>query len=64
MFDHVAYSKIYYREYYQRNKSTILLRVKNNYSIKKNSVYKPKINDDVIPTENNKKYVSSIIVKF
>jgi hypothetical protein len=64
MFDHVAYSKIYYREYYQKNKLAILLRVKNNYNIKKNSVRKPKINDDVIPTETDKKYVNSIVVKF
>ncbi len=48
MFDHVAYSKIYYREYYQKNKLAILLRVKNNYNIKKKSVRKPKINDDVV----------------
>ncbi len=64
MFDHVAYSKIYYREYYQKNKLAILLRVKNNYNIKKNSVRKPKINDDVIPIETDKKYVNSIVVKF
>ncbi len=54
----------YYKLYYQKNKESILERVKNNYIKNKKKGKSKEKPLDVKPMDNKIKYVNSILVKF
>ncbi len=57
-------TKTNYKLYYQKNKESILERVKNNYIKNKKKGKSKEKPLDVKPMDNKIKYVNSITVKF
>ncbi len=57
-------TKTHYKLYYQKNKESILERVKNNYIKNKKKGKSKEKPLDLKPMDNKIKFVNSILVKF